>query len=255
MRSVIVASIFLTAVVVSARPAFAQHATANDIADGERAFSASCANCHGPDGDLIAGINLGRGLFRRDYSDAELVGIITNGIPNTPMPATPGMTVEQAERIVAYLRERAEATPGNTLAGDARRGRNLFFGDGDCTACHAVFGQGARHGPDLSRIGLERRATEIETALMDPAATVDPTQRSYEVTLGNGQVVTGRLLNHDSYTVQLVDTNDRLRSFVKSELRTYGFAASPMPAYGDRFSRQEIADLVSFLTSLQGQSL
>ena len=88
MRSVIVASIFLTAAVVSAGPALAQHATANDIADGERAFSANCANCHGPDGDLIAGINLGRGLFRREYSDAELVGIITNGIPNTPMPAT-----------------------------------------------------------------------------------------------------------------------------------------------------------------------
>src|SRR5262245_34492374 len=54
----------------------AQHATAFDIEDGGRAFRNTCANCHGPDGDQIAGIDLGRGQFRRPLSDEELVGII-----------------------------------------------------------------------------------------------------------------------------------------------------------------------------------
>jgi putative heme-binding domain-containing protein len=234
------------------QPALAQHATANDITDGERAFGMTCVACHGPDGDLIAGIDLGRGLFRRAYSDDELVGIILNGIPDTPMPPNPGMSRDQAERIVAYLRELAAKGRGGTLAGDPDRGRELFFGAGQCTDCHAVNGRGARHGPDLTSVGLERRAAELETALLDPAAAVQPDNRSYRVVLGNGQVVTGRLLNHDTFTVQLLDSHDRLRSFDKSELRDYGFVATPMPNYGDQFTTQEIADLVSYLTTLQG---
>jgi putative heme-binding domain-containing protein len=243
------ATAFLT---FSALPAIAQHATESDISDGERAFADNCANCHGPDGNLIAGIDFGRGLLRRDYGDAELVGIIMNGIPDTPMPATPGMSVEQAERIVAYLRAWPGTDGARVRSGDPDRGREVFFGKGDCLSCHAIRGVGARHGPDLSRIGLERRAVEIEASLLDPAAFVQPTGRSFEVTLANGDVVTGRLLNHDTFTVQLVDTDDRLRSFVKADLRSYGFVDTPMPSYRGVLSSQEIADLVSFLTSQQG---
>jgi putative heme-binding domain-containing protein len=233
-------------------PAAAQHATEDDIADGERAYGASCANCHGPDGNLIEGIDFGRGLLRRDYADAELVGIVLDGIPDTPMPPNPGMSREQAERIVAWLRAWPEQGGGAVLLGDRARGRELFFGEGGCLGCHAVRGVGARHGPDLSEIGRERSAAELETSLLDPAAEVQPTGRSYRVTLANGEVVTGRLMNHDTFTVQLLDTSDHLRSFVKRDLRDYGFVESPMPSYRGVLSGQEIADLVSYLTSLQG---
>ncbi len=253
MRFVVVASSLMAAGVLGpAQPVPAQHATGNDISDGERAYGESCVVCHGPDGDLIEGIDLGRGLFRRDYSDTELVGIIVNGIPQTPMPPTPGMSVEQAERIVAYLRSRAAGFTDPAAAGEPARGEALFFGAGECASCHAVFGEGARHGPDLSGIGLERRAVELEAALLDPAAAVQPTARSYRVTLADGEVVTGRLLNHDTFTVQLIDTDERLRSFVKAELAGHGFVDTSMPSYRGELSSQQIADLVSYLASLQG---
>jgi putative heme-binding domain-containing protein len=255
MRSVFVAFNLATAGMLAfATTAVAQHETASDIEDGERAFAGNCANCHGPDGDLIPGIDLGRGLFRRALTDQEIVDIIMNGIPNTPMPASPRMTVPQAERIVSYLRSLAAGGRDAVLVGNAPRGRDVFFGKGECTDCHAVNGRGTRHGPDLSNIGRERRATEIEVSLVDPAAEVQPTNRGYQVTLANGQVVRGRLLNHDTFSVQLIDTDERLRSFAKEELRNFGFIDTSMPAYGDRLTAQEIADLVSYLTSLQGQN-
>ncbi len=43
---------------------YAQHETASDIEDGGRVFRQSCANCHGPDGNEIPGIDLGRGVFK-----------------------------------------------------------------------------------------------------------------------------------------------------------------------------------------------
>jgi hypothetical protein len=52
--------------------------------------------------------------------------------------------------------------------------------------------------------------------------------------------------------VQLLDTRERLRSFDKSELRELGFVPSPMPSFRGTLNPQEIADMVSYLSSLRG---
>ena len=230
--------------------AYAQHETAADLLDGERAFRNTCANCHGPDGNVIAGIDLGRGQFRRPLTDDELVRIIRTGIPNTAMPASP-MTAEQASKIVAYLRARAAAARGSVVAGDAARGKAAFEREGACLSCHRAADMGARVGPDLTGIGGRRSAAEIERALRDPGADVAPANRTYRVVRPDGTTVAGRLLGHDTFTVRLLDTREQLRSFTKSELREHGFVPSPMPPY--RGSPQEIADMVSYLSSLRGQ--
>ena len=231
------------------RSAYAQHDTAADLLDGERAFRNTCANCHGPDGDVIAGIDLGRGQFRRPLTDDDLVRIIRTGIPNTPMPASP-MTVEQASQIVAYLRARAAATRASVATGDPLRGKAAFEQQSACTSCHRVAGAGARVGPELTGIGGRRSAAELQRALLDPGADVAPANRTYRIVLPDGTAVTGRLLGHDTFTVQLLDSREQLRSFTKSELREHGFVPSPMPPY--RGTPQEIADMVSYLSSLRG---
>lgn len=254
MRATTIVFAFLLAAAwtasASRSPLLAQHETAADLLDGERAYRNSCANCHGPDGDLIAGIHLGRGQFRRQMSDEDLVRIIRTGIPNTPMPAT-NMTVEQASKIVAYLRSLATTKPTAALAGDGARGKEVFEGRGGCAGCHRINGSGSRVGPDLSRIGELRRAAEIEQSILDPAATVMGANRSYRVVTTDGATITGRLLSHDTFTVQMIDTTERLRSFVKADLREHGFVDSPMPSYRDKLSQQEIADVVSYLLTLK----
>jgi len=241
--------------VFAPRTAAAQHETAADLLDGERAFKNSCANCHGPDGDVIPGIDLGRGRFRRPMSDEDLVRIIRTGIPNTPMPASQ-MTVEQAQKIVAYLRNRAAGVRSSVAAGDPLRGKTAFertSRSGGCTSCHRVGPSGSRVGPDLTDVGSRRSAVEIERALVDPAAEVAPANRSYRVVLKDGTTVTGRLLGHDTFSVQLLDSREQLRSFAKSDLRELGFVATPMPSYRATMTPQEIADVVSYLSSLRGQ--
>jgi putative heme-binding domain-containing protein len=253
MRAVIGALLTGVALLGAGNDARAQHATAFDLEDGGRAFASNCAGCHGPDGDLIAGIDLARGLFRRPLTDTELVGIIMNGIPNTPMPATPRMTEPQAARIVAYLRASAESSRSVSAQGDAARGRTIFEAKGECTDCHRVNGRGSRYGPDLSRIGLARRAAELEQSLVDPAAEVQPPNRFYGVTTTDGEEVEGRLLNHDTFTVQLLDADEELRAFMKADLRAHGFVDTPMPSYRDELDAQELADVVSYLVSLRGE--
>lgn len=245
---------FLLAVFLymSGPSALAQHATAFDIEDGGQAFQNYCANCHGPDGDVIVGVDLGHGVFRTPLNDEELSNIILNGILDTPMPPTPGMGEEQALKIVAYLRSLANVPRGVDSLGNAERGKVLFEGAGNCLNCHQVNNVGSRLGPDLTTIALSRRGAELELSLLDPAAEVQATNRFYTVRTSKQERVTGRLMNHDTFAILLLDSNENLRSFLKTDLLDYGFTDPEMPGYGEIFSAQEIADLVAYLASLRG---
>ena len=232
---------------------YAQHETASDIEDGGRVFRQSCANCHGPDGNEIPGIDLGRGVFKAAKTDEDLVAVIRKGVPGTPMPAT-NMSEEQAKKVVAYLRATAATKTTATAAGDAVRGKAIFDGKGGCAKCHRVGGVGSRIGPDLTRIGQLRRSADLERSLVDPAAEVLPTGRFYRIVTRDGGTVTGRLLNIDTFTIQVLDTKEQLRSFTKSNVKEHGFIPSPMPSYKATLSTQELADVVSYLVSLKGRT-
>lgn len=252
MKRILRAALFALAA-GTAPGALAQHATAFDVEDGRRVYQAQCATCHGPDGNLIAGIDFGRGVFRRQFTDDEVADIVIGGLPGTPMPPNLNMSKEQALRVVEYLRSMSEGlvTAG---AGNPNNGRVLFEGKGQCLDCHRVNGTGSRVGPDLSQIGAVRRSGELERSLLDPAAEVQAENRYYKVTPKLGAPVAGRLLNRDSFHVQLIDTDERLRLFRIEDLRSHGFDATPMPSVRDELSPAEIADLVSYMSSLRGEA-
>jgi putative heme-binding domain-containing protein len=238
----------------AASSALAQHETAQDLLDGQRAYSErGCANCHGPNGDLIPGINFSAGQFRRPMTDAELSRIIRQGIPNTPMPAS-NVSEAQAGQIVAYLRSLAAGKSAVAIAGDVTRGKLVFSGKGNCTSCHSVTGVGARKAPDLGNVGQARRAPELERALLDPQADVQPNHRSYRVVLNDGTTVSGWLLGYDTFNIRMLDGKEQLRSFAKSDLKSHGFIESPMPSYKNTLTPQEIADVVSYLSTLRTTS-
>jgi putative heme-binding domain-containing protein len=247
------ARIVVGMVALAASQVSAQHTyTPGDIEDGGRLFRGNCVGCHGPDGDLVPGIDLGHGKFKRASTDEDLIKIIQTGIAGTPMP--PGAYSEfQAGTIVAYLRSMASTGRASSVAGDAGRGKLLFTGKGGCAGCHRVLGSGSRLGPDLSDIGALRRAVELEKSILDPQAEILPQNRFYRVVLKDGTAITGRLLNVDTFSVQLLDAKEQMRSFQKSALKEHGIVEkSPMPSFQGKLSSQEIADMVAYLTTLKG---
>jgi putative heme-binding domain-containing protein len=254
MRSLICA----VALTLSVLPVLAQEHgySAADIETGARLYLSSCAGCHGQSGDGLPGVDLSRGQFRRAMSDPELIVIIRSGIAGTTMPPS-GFSTDQAATIVAYLRNmRPAPPPGTPTSGgtaDLARGRALFQGKGDCGTCHRVNGIGPRVAPDLSEVGAVRTAPELERKLVDPNGLVRAGNRYVEVTTNDGTAISGRLLNHDTFSIQLIDANERLRSLPKSTLREVRFIrTSPMPSYRDKLTADEVRDLVSYLISLKG---
>jgi hypothetical protein len=66
-----------------------------------------------------------------------------------------------------------------------------------------------------------------------------------------GETIRGRRLNEDTYTVQLIDSNDRLRSLVKADLVEYQVSRTPTME-PTTLSGEEVADVIGYLLSLRG---
>ncbi|HEX4276801.1 MAG TPA: c-type cytochrome [Bryobacteraceae bacterium] len=232
---------------------FAQHSfTPIDVEDGGRLFRANCTICHGAQGDGVAGIDLGHGKFRRAKDDDDIANIIRTGIPGTAMPPN-NFSDFQSLTIVAYLRSMAAATATTTSGGDPARGKAVYEGKGQCATCHRIRGTGSRSGPDLSDIGNLRLAGELERSITEPDAEILGQNRHYRAVTKDGATVTGTLLNEDKYAVQLLDSNDRLVSLKRANLREGAFVEkSPMPSYKDKLTAGELSDIVSFLGSQKG---
>lgn len=249
-------TLFVFLLAAFALPAQEGHGvTTADIQRGAQIFLTNCASCHGPNGDLIAGVNLASNRFRRAQTDSDLTDLVRKGIPGTAMP--PGnYTDEQAFAIVAYLRSLASAPlHGTELAGDPARGKALVEGKGQCVTCHRFGGEGGFAGPDLTSIGGARRPAEIESKLLDPNANIRDTSRPVLAIAKDGTAITGTLLNYDNYSIQLLDSQGRLRALQIANLKEYELMkTSPMPSYKDKLSAQEVADVVSYLGTLKGRA-
>lgn len=223
-----------------------------DIEYGSRVYAAQCSVCHGATGDTVAGVDLGSGRFRRASTDAELMAIITTGIPETAMPAFKFSTAELSG-VVAYVRNMRDFKATSVTIGDPVRGEALFSGRGRCATCHRVNGKGPRLAPDLSDIGANRTAGTLQRAILDPNGSIQPANRSVRAVTKDGKVVNGRRLNEDTYSVQLLDDQERLVSLLKEDLREFTVVAtSSMPPYKDTLRPAEVNDVVAYLLSLKG---
>ena len=260
-RRPVLVSVLAAAGVLAAAPGTAraqqEHAgqySQADINFGMSLYGDNCVSCHGPGGDGVDGVNFRSGRFRSASSDRGLMGVISNGIPDTAM--LPG-DYSQAELtgLVAYLRMMGSLDPSDVTVGDAANGAALYRGKGNCASCHRIGGEGSRTGPDLSDIATVRTAGKLADSLVDPTAAMVPINRTIRAVARDGTQYVGRRLNEDTYTVQIIDESERLVSLAKADLREYEILTeSSMPSYAGTLTEQERADVLAFLLTLKGVS-
>jgi len=237
------------------------------IKEGSSLFRANCSPCHGLNaGGGGRGPDLRAGLWVHGGSDAEIFHTITQGVPGTEMPANP---FEDSEiwALVAYLRSVSAATK-TPVAGDPAQGERFFFGKGACAQCHMVKGRGGQLGPDLTRVGAARSVAYLTESIREPdkdlsLAMSDPNNHygipavydTVTAVTQQGERVIGVAKNEDEFSLQLLGRDGKLYLFSKQDLReVIHERRSLMPAYGEsRLSRQELQNLLAYLTSLRGE--
>jgi len=223
-----------------------------DVEAGSRLYSAQCQLCHGPNGEQVTGIDLRRGQFRRSTSDEDLAKVITTGVTGTAMPPF-SMQATEVTSVIAFIRAGFDPAGTAVKVGNAARGRQLFEGKGTCTTCHRVNGSGPRVAPDLSDVGAARTPATLQRSLLEPSAVMQPINRPVRVTMKDGRTFTGRRFNEDTFTVQLIDQQERLLSLEKKDIKALDVqTTSPMPSFNGKLTTEEISDVIAYLVSLKG---
>jgi putative heme-binding domain-containing protein len=250
-----VTTLSLSAAIVAAQQNPQEHPgqyTQADIEAGARLYSSQCQQCHGLNGDQITGIDLRRGQFRRSTSDEDLAKVITTGVPGTAMPPF-SLRPPEVNSVIAFIRAGLDPAGPAVKVGNAGRGRQLFEGKGSCSSCHRVQGVGPRVAPDLSDIGAARTPAALQRALLEPSAVMLPINRPVRIVMKDGRTLTGRRFNEDTFTVQLIDQQERLLSLDKKDIKTLEVqTASPMPSFNGKLTTDEMSDVIAYLITLKG---
>src|SRR4051812_19796980 len=135
---------------------------------------------------------------------------------------------------------------------DEARGRALVESNG-CFDCHRIDRRGSRVGPDLSDIGTRRTTERLQQALLDPDDEVLFENRYIRFATKDGATVTGRLLNQDALSVQLITPKEELKTYMRATLRDYTVVDKGlMPSVRGKLTDQQVADVVGYLSSLKG---
>jgi putative heme-binding domain-containing protein len=248
-------ALLVTAISVAAQQNPQEHPgqySQGDIEAGSRLYSGQCQLCHGPTGDQVTGIDLRRGQFRRSTSDEDLTKVITTGVAGTAMPPF-SLQPGEVNSVIAYIRAGFDPAGTAVKVGNAARGRQVFEGKGTCTSCHRVNGTGPRTAPDLSDIGAARTPSILQRALLEPSAVMQPINRPVRIVMKDGRTITGRRFNEDTFTVQLIDQQERLLSLDKQDIKTLEVqTTSPMPSFDGKLTTEEISDVIAYLITLKG---
>ena len=147
------------------------------------------------------------------------------------------------QKLIADLKGRLT---GATLAeADLSQGRLVF--QGVCSACHSMYGNGGKIGPDLTGSGRANLDYLLEN-MVDPSALVSAEYCLSIITLEDGRVLSGIIVaqTERTLTVRLLteETTVEKKEIVKQE-------ASPVSMMPDgllpALSREQVRDLIAYL--------
>ena len=191
--------------------------------------------------------------------------------PGSAYPAQKRLGLDLPDPILPGHHRRSRGDPAVPLdhqiqPGNAAHGKQLFYGDANCSLCHMVEGKGGRLGPDLTAVGGSRTREAIIESVRNPSrrlawglteSTKEFPQEYESVTAvtADGKEVKGVTLNEDSFTVQIMDTSEQIHLLEKNRLRSFEKSRqSTMPKYGtDILSDKDLADIVAYLASVEAK--
>ena len=211
-------------------------------------FRAQCATCHGADAKGISSIDapdLTLIWTQQGISENRVFTQIQSGVPGSIMPAH-DFSETEIWMLVSYLQSVAVTGSTREFAGDAENGERLFTAH--CLECHRASREGGSLGPNLNRITLRRTQAALRSAVREPSAAISRGYKPIHL-VTESEEVKGLIKGEDAFSIQILDGNQRLRGFAKSEvLSSDRDVPSLMPVFPEReIDNEQLDDLLSFL--------
>lgn len=160
-----------------------------------------------------------------------------------------------ATERVPRLGDDAQFADGAPWDGDREKGEKWFFDStkSQCAACHRISGRGIAIGPDLDRIGIRQSPQQLFESILYPNRVIAPEYQTQSILLDDGTQVTGLVESQSDELLIIKNSQGERRELRKDEIESWRQSSeSLMPSgLGRSMTRQEMADLLAFLSSLK----
>jgi putative heme-binding domain-containing protein len=248
--------ILLAVLLLSAGPSMPQDGIRNPrqgdpeaIRTGTSLFQKSCAECHGGDAKGLVGPDLTI-LWTSPASDERVFRAIRSGVPGSVMPPSSAPD-DELWAMAAYLRSISTTAAVEGARGNVNRGEQLFWST--CGSCHRVNGRGGQLGPDLSRVAESQSRDVLSRAIRKASDSIAAGYQAVTLVTRDGKQIHGVRKSEDVFSIQIMDTRERLQGYLKSSLReVISDKRSLMPDFGaDRLIDSDLGDLLAFLGTLR----
>ena len=204
------------------------------------------------------------GDLSEEKSEAILSGLIQKASkkdisPGVILDLMEAVEATENDALIAQLDQlkkggyTSESYQETLYGGNWWSGRGVFNNNptAQCVRCHAVGGAGGEVGPALDNIANILTREQILESLIEPSARLAPGYGSVTLTLKDGQVVKGVLIEeHDNELVLRTSAAEPMEVPIKRIAKREN-SISSMPAMGRMISKRELRDLVQYLGSLK----
>ncbi|MEM6472307.1 MAG: c-type cytochrome [Planctomycetota bacterium] len=204
---------------------------------------------------------------RRVYADALLEAIQLGIVSRTEVPThvarsladmlgerftdvfgTVRAVAEDRVRLLAKYKE--VCSPKAMETANASRGRVVF--QKTCAACHTLYGEGGKVGPDLT--GSNRANLDyILLNSVDPSDDVPDAYKTVSVLTVDGRVVNGVLAEEDTTRIVLKTAEQPRVVIAKDDIELRRVSAKSIMPEGqlDQLSEREVVDLIKYLRTTE----
>lgn len=188
-------------------------------------------------------------ISKRDipaYAARQLRRVVGNGFVEIWGPIDQLSNNQEA----AYVRYRALLTNEAIAAADPGNGRLLF--QGNCGACHKMYGEGGLIGPDIT--GSNRTNTDyLLSNILDPSGEIQEDYKMMVVTTQDGRTFMGNIAaeNERQITMRIVGQDALVIN--KSEIQSRETTSLSMMPQGllETLTETEVLDLIAYLQTTE----
>ncbi len=205
--------------------------------DGPAALAKAIADVQLPPAIATDGIRTALGVGR-DLS--ALIAALTKS--GALQPVTSQMKPEERRQLLEDVQK----------LGDSERGAKIFRRQElACVVCHVVGDVGGKLGPDLTTVGAYMTPESLLESLLNPSSAIKQGYETVIVKRKGGELVSGTLQRRTDTAVLIRDPGGEIVSVPNGDvekLDTSPVSLMP-PGLTDRLRRDELIDLMRFLTS------
>lgn len=168
------------------------------------------------------------------------VRLMNNGDEATRNFARELLTKDEGEEINNRYQKALE------INGDPIAGKSVYIEN--CALCHQFRGKsGVAFGPDLGTLH-NWHPKDLMANILDPNLSIAPGFDLWEVTLKDGEIIQGMIMNETSAAISLRISPGVEKTINRQDIESIkGMNMSLMPGLAGQLDQQKIADLMAFI--------